>query len=86
MSWKSDPKIRELEPYTRKNGYRYVVLFAVDDAGNQFTITTYGTTKQNCQVAKIAGDQLHELVEQGLWPDWEKAVKIAEAADAAEGE
>jgi hypothetical protein len=72
MSWKSDPKIRELEPYAKRHGYRYVVLFGVNADGTQYSVTTYGTTKQNCDIAKIAGDQLHELVQDSVWPDWDK--------------
>ena len=75
MSWKSDPKIRELEPYTRKHEYRYVVLFAMHDNGEECTITTYGTTRRNCDVAKIAGAQLRDLVRSGVWPDWDKAAE-----------
>ena len=73
MSWRNDPRIRELEPYAHKHGYRYIVLFAVDEDGNKYAVTTYGTTKQNCEIADIAGRQLHELVESGMWPDWGKA-------------
>lgn len=79
MSWKNNPKIRELEPYARKHGYRYVVLFAVHENGKQYSITTYGTTRGNCDVAKIAGDELHKLVNSETWPNWDIA------ADAEKG-
>lgn len=78
MSWKDEPKIRQLEPYAREHGYRYVVLFGVKSCGTEYALTTYGTTKCNCDIAKIAGDQLHKLIESGVWPNWEKVANLAE--------
>ena len=70
MAWNSDPKIRELAPYAKKHGYAMVVVYAVHDGGEQFTVTTYGKTKQLCKAASIAGEQLFELVKSGTYPDW----------------
>ena len=70
MSWRNDPKIRDLEPYARKHGLRYVVLFGVHQDGKRYDVTTYGCNKMHCDVAAIAGRQLQELVNDGAWPDW----------------
>ncbi len=75
MSWKDDPKIRDLEPYARKHGYQMIVLFAVSENGEQYAITTYGRTKRLCDSAKAAGGQLEELVQSEKWPDWDKEPK-----------
>jgi len=68
MSWKDDPKIRDLEPYCKKHGYAYVVAFCVDEAGEVFTVNTYGKTKKLCKVAGLAGDRLLALTKSGEFP------------------
>lgn len=83
MGWRNDPKIRELEPYTRKHGYRYVVLLGVDENGKRCSVTTYGTTKQNCDIAKIAGDQLRQLIQDGVWPNWDKVAEPIKSESSA---
>ena len=70
MSWKNDPKIRDLEPYCKKHGYAYVVAFCVSDDHRQFAVTTYGRTKQLCKAAALAGDGLYKIVEREEWPEW----------------
>ena len=70
MSWKDDPKIRELEPYAKKHGYLTIVLFAVHEGAEQYNITTYGRDAKLCKAAAVAGGQLHELVQAGTWPNW----------------
>jgi len=71
MSWKNDPRIRDLEPYAKKHGLEYVVLFGLQNGGNQYNITTYGRDRRLCDVAHIAGDQLHGLIQRGVWPKWD---------------
>lgn len=68
MSWKNDPKIRDLEPYAKKHGYSYVVAFGVHSDGSGFTVNTYGQTKKLCKAGAIAGKQLIEIVQSGQWP------------------
>lgn len=75
MSWRNDPKIRDLEPYARKHGLRYVVLFGVHQDGKRYEVTTYGINRTHCDVAGLAGKQLQELVNNGQWPDWEGVPK-----------
>lgn len=70
MAWKDNPKIRDLEPYAKKHGYSMVIVMAVHKKGETFDITTYGRTREQCTAAGVAGDQLHDLVVSGKWPDW----------------
>ena len=70
MSWRSNPKIRALEPYAKQHGYAMVMLLAIRDDGSGYEITTYGRTSQLCKAAKIYGDQLHDLMQSGQWPNW----------------
>jgi hypothetical protein len=70
MAWTKNPVIRDLEPYCKKHGYDFVVVYAVKARANQFVVNTYGQTAQLCKVAAIAGDQLPKLVTDGVWPNW----------------
>jgi len=71
MAWRNEPKIRDLEPYAKKHGLRYVVLFGVHADGSKYDVTTYGINRLHCDVAAIAGKQLQEIIKDGEWPNWE---------------
>jgi len=68
MTWRDDPRIRQLEPYAEQHGYATIVLFAIHDNGTEYTVTTYGKTAKLCKAAKQAGDAIHELIQSGRWP------------------
>ena len=70
MGWTTEPKIRDLEPYAKKHGYQYVVVMGVHRNGETFDVNSYGETKQLCKVAKIAGEQLFDMIVAGEWPEW----------------
>ncbi len=72
VSYKNNPKIRNLETYAKKHGYAYVVVFAVTEDHTAFEINTYGRTKQLCKAAGLAGNQLMDKVKAGEWPEWPK--------------
>lgn len=70
MSWKNNPKIRDLEPYAKKHNYSMVVVMAIREDGKQYDVTTYGRNKSLCVAAALAGKQLNKLVQSGKWPNW----------------
>ena len=68
MGWKDDPKIRDLEPYAKKHGYQYLVVVGVGMDGIRADVTTFGRTRRLCQAAEIAGEQIMDMIKQGVWP------------------
>jgi len=56
MGWRSNPKIRDLEPYAKRHGYQMVVVFAVCGNGEQYEVNTYGRDAKLCKAAAVAGD------------------------------
>lgn len=62
MGWKSDSRIRDLEPYAKKHGYEQVIVIGIKDGKERYEINTYGKTKSLCDQAKSIGDTIADLV------------------------
>lgn len=68
MAWNDDPAVRDLAAYAKSRGCIMGVFYGVKSDGETFTVATYGKTVKLCKAAKIAGDQLFEMVMQSQWP------------------
>ncbi len=66
MSWKDNPKIRDLEPYATVHNYDMVVVLGIKPDGETYEIVTYGKTKSLCKQADGIGARLNRAVQAGM--------------------
>ena len=69
MAWTKDPKVRDLQPYCQKHGFKGVVVVAFpgDGKGN-IEVITYGQDAKLCAATEKVGDRTFQKFENAEIP------------------
>ncbi len=64
MAWNSEPEIRDLGEYAKKNRYKAVVAICFMGNG-KFSVNSYGKTALLCGEAKKVNGQIYDEIMRG---------------------
>ncbi len=66
MVWNPGPEVAAARDIGNKFGWDQVVILGINRVTRKYGVTTYGKTKRLCAETKLIGDQIGDLVGDGI--------------------
>lgn len=62
MAQNNSPTVRDCEKLAKKYGYDKAILVGIDEQSQEFTVSSYGRDRAQCQLAAQIGEAIHRAV------------------------